>query len=406
MGAIPMMSCASPSTQTAPLLSLVRLAPSPPSSLGTPSLVRRRTASRSPRVLVVSTLLPSTPLARSAPSISTTSIRSTASMPLALLSSRRRVTPTRFTTSLGMPSQAAPVSLPPVPSTCTSGMLPPPTETRRRVSSTETSRLPSPASLLMTTVPSMVVVPTAEAPRSTSGVAMMVAPAREPWMVTTARASSALLDSSAATSSPMADGSKKDVMKSHSDGEVWGLDQQADGTVVTSGDDNKVMFWDPATRTHQKTCKVSDRTKTVRRGASTLSDYPAAQQSRAVAVNGDWIAVSSNDGPVSIRAASDPSTEAHLLSDPKEWNEVMAFSPCNAYLAVGSHDNFIYVYSTADWSLTGKCRGHSSYIMALDWCKESKYIRSNCGAYELLFFTVPDCAQDPSGRSNTKGTAW
>ena len=69
----------------------------------------------------------------------------------------------------------------------------------------------------------------------------------------------------------------------------------------------------------------------------------------------------------------------------------MAFSPDGQYLAVGSHDNMIRVYSTADWSLTGNCRGHSSYIMALDWCKESKYLRTNCGAYELLFWTVPDC---------------
>jgi microtubule-associated protein-like 1/2 len=79
------------------------------------------------------------------------------------------------------------------------------------------------------------------------------------------------------------------------------------------------------------------------------------------------------------------------LKDSKEWIEVMAFSPDGQYLAVGSHDNMIRVYSTADWSLTGNCRGHSSYIMALDWCKESKYLRTNCGAYELLFWTVPDC---------------
>ena len=204
----------------------------------------------------------------------------------------------------------------------------------------------------------------------------------------------------------MADDTRKEVMKSHSDGEVWGLAIQADGTVVTSGDDNKVMFWDPSTRCNTKTVKVSDRTNRVRRGASTLSDLPDAQCSRAVAVNADWIAVSSNDGPVSIRAAQDPSTEAHLLNDPKEWNEVMAFSPDNQYLAVGSHDNKIYVYSTSDWSLVGKCTGHSSYIMALDWCAHSKFIRSNCGAYELLFFTIPDCQQDPSGRSNTKAVEW
>ena len=202
-------------------------------------------------------------------------------------------------------------------------------------------------------------------------------------------------------------GDRKAIMSSHSDGEVWGLTQQADGTVVTSADDNKVMFWDPVSRTHSKTVKVSDRKEKARRGgASTLSRLPDSQCSRCVAVNGDYIAVAGNDGKVSIRAQSDPSTEVHLLGDSKEWIEVMAFSPDNKYLAVGSHDNAIRVYEVGSFSLTGTCRAHSSYIMAMDWCTESRYIRSNCGAYELLFFTVPDCQQDPSGRSNTKGTEW
>ena len=36
---------------------------------------------------------------------------------------------------------------------------------------------------------------------------------------------------------------KKPIMKSHSDGEVWGLDYIEDQGPVTSGDDNKVMLW-------------------------------------------------------------------------------------------------------------------------------------------------------------------
>ena len=64
-------------------------------------------------------------------------------------------------------------------------------------------------------------------------------------------------------------------MCSHSDGEVWGLHQKPDGCIVTSGDDNKVMIWDPVSRTHQKTIKVSDRkVKAKRGGASTLSRLP------------------------------------------------------------------------------------------------------------------------------------
>lgn len=196
-------------------------------------------------------------------------------------------------------------------------------------------------------------------------------------------------------------------MHSHSDGEVWGLAQMEDGTVLTSADDNKVMMWNPVDRKHIKSAKISDRRVAAKRGgASTMSRLPASQQSRCVAVNHSFVAVASNDGCVTIRTPSDMETQIAELKDSKEWIEVMAFSPNGEYLAVGSHDNFIYVYSTADWSLTGKCRGHSSYIMALDWCCASEYLRSNCGAYELLFFKVPECEQDPSGRSNTKATMW
>lgn len=181
------------------------------------------------------------------------------------------------------------------------------------------------------------------------------------------------------------------IMNSHSDGEVWGLAHGHDGTIVTSGDDNKVMIWDVQNRKLDKVAKVTDRVKKIRRGASTLSKYPDSQCSRCVATNGSLMAVSGNDGQVSVRNISEPNEIVHEITEPKEWNEVMAFSPDGAYLAVGSHDNNIYVYSTSDFALVGTCRGHNSYIMALDWCAHSKYIRSNCGAYELLFFTVPDC---------------
>ena len=63
----------------------------------------------------------------------------------------------------------------------------------------------------------------------------------------------------------------------------------------------------------------------------------------------------------------------------------MEYSPCGKYLAVGSHDNWIYIYDQS-YSLVGTCKGHCSFITALDWSADSKYIRSNCGAYDLLCF--------------------
>lgn len=85
----------------------------------------------------------------------------------------------------------------------------------------------------------------------------------------------------------------------------------------------------------------------------------------------------------------------------------MSVSPDGKYLAVGSHDNRIYVYDIADnYKLVSRCKGHSSYIMAIDWDCSSKWMRSNCGAYELLFWNMPEGTQDKSGRSNTVGVEW
>ena len=53
-------------------------------------------------------------------------------------------------------------------------------------------------------------------------------------------------------------------------------------------------------------------------------------------------------------------------------------------------------------------KGHSSFITALDWSQDGGFIRSVCGAYELLFFNMAGGKgkRDPSGASNTVETIW
>uniref|UniRef100_A0A3B3ZKL4 Uncharacterized protein n=1 Tax=Periophthalmus magnuspinnatus TaxID=409849 RepID=A0A3B3ZKL4_9GOBI len=81
-----------------------------------------------------------------------------------------------------------------------------------------------------------------------------------------------------------------------------------------------------------------------------------------------------------------------VVSESTDGNEqlsVMRYSPDGSFLAVGSHDNFIYIYSVAEngrrYSRFGKCNGHSSFITHLDWSKDGKYIMSNSGDYEILY---------------------
>lgn len=79
----------------------------------------------------------------------------------------------------------------------------------------------------------------------------------------------------------------------------------------------------------------------------------------------------------------------------------MTYSPDGSKLAVGSHDNNIYVYDSTTYDLLGTCKAHNSFIVSVDWSSDGAFVRSVCGAHELLFFKGDDYKQDPSGASNT-----
>lgn len=203
------------------------------------------------------------------------------------------------------------------------------------------------------------------------------------------------------------------VMQSHCDGEVWGLDFVPGKGVVTSADDNRVMMWDHHKKCCTESIKITDRKANAKRGgASTMANNYDSQQSRAVAVCGDWLAFATNDGAVTIRKYASPHTPLNgaddkMMCESTEWIECMAFSPDGTKLAVGSHDNKLRVYDCQnDFGLIGTMDKHSSYICALDWSQDGCYIRTNSGDYELLFTKCPDMEQDPDGMSNTKGMEW
>ena len=203
-------------------------------------------------------------------------------------------------------------------------------------------------------------------------------------------------------------GNKREVMHSHSDGEVWGYASTNNGQhIVTTADDNQILLWDTKDRRRVGKGTVAQKEIHKRSGASTLSHYPANQQARAVAINqtNGNVAVSDNLGNVTIRASVQNLDHiTNTLNEPREWNEAMEYSPCGQYLAVGSHDNNVYVYDS-NYSLVGTCKGHNSFITAVDWSADSKYIRSNCGAYELLFFDKDSGFSQDKGK-NVSDSRW
>jgi len=152
-----------------------------------------------------------------------------------------------------------------------------------------------------------------------------------------------------------------------------------------------------------------------------MSSKPPDQQSRCVAYceKLQHLAIATNMGLVTIREidwgkleSKDPDAlsgvKKTLFKEVKkaEWIEAMVYSPCAKYFAVGSHDNNVYLCDTKAYKKLAVLKGHSSFITAIDFSLDSKYLRSVCGAYELLFFNVGTKKRDPSGASNTIEQVW
>jgi WD40 repeat protein len=149
-------------------------------------------------------------------------------------------------------------------------------------------------------------------------------------------------------------GNQKTIMYSHSDGETWGLALDQSDVVVTCGDDNKIIAWDPNTRKSVGNTIVNAQAgeKAKILGASTLSVFPPNQCARAVAINpkSGHVAIGVNNGEVHIHeSVKNLSKVISNLTDSAEWVECMAYSPDGKKFAVGSHDNRIYIYDVRNF---------------------------------------------------------
>lgn len=212
-----------------------------------------------------------------------------------------------------------------------------------------------------------------------------------------------------------ASGSATTLMESHSDGEVWGLaiDPSNPNVIVTSADDNRIKAWD----TTQRRCIGSGTIDSARgeerkagAGASTMANTTQNQQARSVAIHpqNGHVAVGHNDGRITVRAGvRSLDNIAFTLRDPKEWIEVIRYSPDGSKLAVGSHDNSIYIYNVSqNYKLVHKLSKHSSYIISLDWSVDGNALHSTCASYELLFWDITSGHQVTDGATRFADEHW
>ena len=233
------------------------------------------------------------------------------------------------------------------------------------------------------------------------------------------------------------------IMNTHNEGEVWGMANvtMPDGSirVITSADDNQLICYNA--NTHKAinegyvsipTNKKSKKKKAEKKmGASSMSNQPHENQSRALAYNPTncHLAVANNMGVVTIREIDWKKVDAgdqtglntikkQLFSTqakPNRWIEIMSYSPDGKYLAIGDHKQKLTVYkinSKGGYSAVkpdaGSKAGHSSALNGIDWSEDSKWIRSTCQAGDLIYWEIQGgktLHRDPKGASNTQETA-
>uniref|UniRef100_A0A6Q2YH56 HELP domain-containing protein n=1 Tax=Esox lucius TaxID=8010 RepID=A0A6Q2YH56_ESOLU len=182
------------------------------------------------------------------------------------------------------------------------------------------------------------------------------------------------------------------ILQGHVD-EMWGLATHPSQDVfLTCGHDRLVCVWN--TEEHKLDW------------CTTLEEYGLCAD---FCPNGDVVSVGLSTGRWLVL---DLKTK-EVVSDYTDGNEqlsVMRYSPDGSFLAVGSHDNFIYIYTVTEsgrrYSRYGKCNGHSSFITHLDWSKDGKYIMSNSGDYEILYWDIAGGCKLLRNRYESKDREW
>ncbi|XP_062950651.1 echinoderm microtubule-associated protein-like 3 isoform X4 [Cynocephalus volans] len=182
------------------------------------------------------------------------------------------------------------------------------------------------------------------------------------------------------------------VIQGHTD-ELWGLcTHPFQNRFLTCGHDRQLCLWDGEGHALAWSIDLKE--------IGLCADFHPSGAVVAVGLNtGRWLVL-------------DTETR-EIVSDVTDGNEqlsVVRYSPDGLYLAIGSHDNMIYIYSVssdgAKSSRFGRCMGHSSFITHLDWSKDGNFIMSNSGDYEILYWDVAGGCKLLRNRYESRDREW
>ncbi|OXB62481.1 hypothetical protein ASZ78_003869 [Callipepla squamata] len=169
------------------------------------------------------------------------------------------------------------------------------------------------------------------------------------------------------------------ITQGHTD-ELWGLAvHSSKPQFFTCGHDKHITLWDAMT--HRPIWN-----KIIEDPAQSSGFHPSAAVVAVGTLTGRWFVFDTETKDL-----------VTVHTDGNEQLSVMRYSPDGNFLAIGSHDNSIYIYGVNEngrkYTRIGKCSGHSSFITHLDWSVNSQYLVSNSGDYEILYWIPSACKQ-------------
>lgn len=164
-------------------------------------------------------------------------------------------------------------------------------------------------------------------------------------------------------------------------------------TFVTGGSDKVVRLWH------------ADQHRVVWTNNKLGSEIQAAAfhpYSSLVAVGfkkRGWAFLNASTGELIIKLTSEP---------PEKISEIQ-FSPDGTHVALGCHDNDVYIYELLSEgrsvSLKVRCKAHTSSVSHLDWSKDGENLQSTSTDYELLFWDALQGEQITASAS-LRNTEW
>ncbi|CAF2961159.1 unnamed protein product [Rotaria sp. Silwood2] len=168
------------------------------------------------------------------------------------------------------------------------------------------------------------------------------------------------------------DGRIRIPIQGHAEGELWGLSTNPKKyEICTVSDDKTVRIW-----------SLKDR-RMIR-----FKAFAKLLRTCEYSQSGKTIAVGTKDGQIMILNEADLSVIMTAEHRHREVSDIK-FSPNDAYLAVGTHDNFLDIYNVEKRKRVGIGKTHSSAITHIDWDSKGKLLMTNSAASEQFFYEAP-----------------